>query len=246
MTETPVGTPVPDTQAAPAPVAAEIATESVETPETQADTADQKHAKAIAKMERRISTLTARTAQERAEKELLRQQLDALQRQAKQPEDEAQPLTEDEIERRAEQKAKQALEINRINEKANKVAIEGKKAFPDFMERWGELNAALGPQFDKANRPTPLMEAILESDAPVKVLHHLASDLDLAAEIAGMSPHRMTRRLVQLEAELTEKPKTSSAPAPLKPVKSSVAAGEPDPEDTEQWIRHRNKTARID
>lgn len=247
MTETPVGAPVPDAQAVPAPVAAEPATDAVEIPETQELTEAQKWEKSRAKMERRISTLTARTAQERAEKALLQQRLEALEKQAQQPaSEEPQHLTEDEVERRAGEKARHALEIQRVNERANKVAIEGKKEFPDFMDRWGELNAALGPQFGSNGRPTAFMEAVLESDAPTKLLHHLATDLDLAAEIAELPPHRMTRRLVQLESELSEKPKPSSAPSPIKPVKSSVAAGEPDPENTEAWIRHRNKTARTD
>lgn len=239
MSEVQDGTSVP-VDAVSAPVAAAIATEAPAVEEVT-ETPEQKHERALKKMERRIATLTARTAQERAEKEVLRQQLE--QRASSEPaipED----LTEDEIDRRASQKAAHAIEIRSVTEKANKVATEGKKEFPDFMDRVGELNAALGPQFGKDGRPTPLMDAILDSDAPAKVLHHLASDLDLAAEIAGMSPHRMTRRLVQLEAELTDKPKPSSAPPPLKPVKSSTTPAEPDPTDTEAWIRHRNQMAR--
>ncbi len=242
MSELLDGTTVPVIPAAPAPVAAENATdpavevEKVETPED-------KHAKAIAKMERRIATLTARTAQERAEKDLLRRELDQAKAKPSEP---ATPeeLTEDEIDRRAGQKAAHSIEIGRITEKANKVANEGKKEFPDFMERVGELHAALGPQFGRDGRPTPLMDAILDSDAPAKVLHHLASDLDLAAEIAALSPHRMTRRLVQLESELAEKPKPSAAPTPLKPVKSSTTPADPDPSDTKKWIEARNKALR--
>lgn len=241
MSEVLDGTPVPVTPVVPAPVAAETATDTpVEGDTSSAETPEQKHAKTIAKMERRISTLTARTAQERAEKELLRQQLEQVKAK---PAEEAEPEAQ-KTHKTALELAREMRDAERVTEKANRVASEGKKEFPDFMDRVGELQAALGPQFDRSGRPTPLMDAILESDAPAKVLHHIASDLDLAAELAAMSPHRMTRRLVQLESELTDKPKTSRAPEPLKPVKASVTASEPDPENTKAWIEARNKALR--
>lgn len=205
--------------------------------------------KALEATKRRIDRLTAdkyRTKAEneqlKAEREHLRQQLAAIQGGSQETDNN---LSEQDIEAIAEQRANEKLNAKQINDKCNEVAAEGKKAFKgEFDTALKELAEETGPLFDARGKPVPLMEAILDTDAPHKILHHLGTNPELAAEIAEMSPRQQVRRLAKLEMELDTKPvkQTSSAPKPLQPAKAAAASASPNPKtDPEAWIKWRNQ-----
>lgn len=219
----------------------EVTTPDVEaTPEQKAE---EEHSKALKAMEKRIDRLTAKSYRTAAENQQLRETIARFEQQSQQTEtqDEAKPLSREEIARLVKEEAKVLTKQERINEKANTIHAEGVKKFPDF----DTTIAALGREVDLFTKqgPTPLMEAVLDSESPAELLHHLGKDPDLAAELAELSPTQIARRLVKIESELieTKKPKTSQAPKPLTPVKASSGSDEPDINDAKAWIAWSNK-----
>ncbi len=122
-----------------------------------------------------------------------------------------------------------------------KAVQAGAKAYPDFDQKTNELIQAvdlIGP----GNQPTALLENILDCEKSHEVIHHLANNLDLAEEIAELTPRQQIKRLAQLETELAAKPKTSAAPKPLAPVKATATSDdEPDPANVSAWIEWDRK-----
>jgi hypothetical protein len=120
--------------------------------------------------------------------------------------------------------AQQIAEHKEFTAKCNTVAEQGKKAFSDFSDALNTLIEEAGPLVDpKTGFKTVLGEQILEADAPAALIHHLGKNPELAAELDGLTPGRLARRLERIERELSEqaKPKTSSAPKPLEPIKAA-------------------------
>ena len=146
-----------------------------------------------------------------------------------------QGLTQQDIERRATE----ISEAQRFNDKCNSIVAQGKKSLGDTFTKAVDVLNEEGLLFSQGNKPTPLLEAILDSDVSEKLLAHLGTDPDLAAEIAELSPLRQAKRIALLETELGN-PKArepSRAPKPLEPVKASSAGdSEPDANDTAAWI----------
>lgn len=193
-------------------------------------------------LERRVGRLTRDKAELNAELQMLRQQ------PRQQPTDEETPLSQADIDRLAEEKANAKVAAQRVNDRCNEIAKQGAKEFKgDFDKAMAEVHS-IAPLFDRQGRPEPLMQAILETDEPHKVLHYLGTNPDVAEEIADMSPLRAARRLGQIERDLATKPlepKPSNAPKPLQPVKSAAASGEPDPsKDAAGWMKWRNEQLR--
>lgn len=199
-------------------------------------TAAERAAKAL---ERRVARLTR-------EKYQLAAQLEQT-RQIQQPNGEQETLTPDEVERRADEKARVMTETQRLNDRSNQIYETGVKEYKgDFDKALSEIQQ-ISPLFDAKGKPVPLMQAIFETDEPHKVLHYLGTNLDVAEELADMSPLRAARKLGQIEADLAKKPepKPSSAPRPIQPVKSVSAGGVPDAsKDPEAWIAWRNASMR--
>jgi len=220
-----------------APVVAEtpeVATpEQVETEQQQTDAppAESEEAKALKRMQRRIDKRTADVYRERAEKEQLAERIARLESQL-QPQQEQQPEKvdprhfQDEVKRQAQEIAS----MQSLNEKCNAIAARGKKDFPDFDTALANVNQELGSLFDQRGRPGAVMQVLLESDAPAKLLHHLGMNPDVAAELADLTPTQVARRIDRIERELAEaaKTKTSAAPKPLEPVRGQ-GAGTKDP-----------------
>jgi len=206
--------------------------EGTEQPQKPELTQAEREAKAL---KRRVDRLT------REKYELQGQLSHFSQRQPDQQVDSTQ-LTEEEVNRRAQKIA----ETKAINDKCNEIAKVGGKEFPDFMDKFAALSADI-PTFTK-DGPTPFMEAILDSESPAALLHHIASNPDLTEELADLSPRQMVRRLALIERDMGAKetpPKTSNAPKPIQPVKPTATAGGPDPgKDPEAWIAWRNAQVR--
>lgn len=192
-------------------------------------------------LQRRVDRLTRERYQLRAENDQLRT------RGQPQPSDEQEVLTPEEVDRRATEKARQMTEAQRVNDRCNEIAKQGAKEFKADFNKALEEVASITPLFDAQTRPTPLMQAILETDEPHKVLHYLGTNPDVAEEIADMSPLRAARKLGQIERDMAAKPepKPSNAPKPLQPVKAAAAGGSPDPsKDPEGWAKWRNEQMR--
>lgn len=234
-------------QAAPVEAAQILSTEAAKAVPEQAGPAtpegtEQPQKPELTPAEREAKALKRRVDRLTREKYELHGQLSQLsQRQPDQQVDSTQ-LTEDEVNRRAQRIA----ETKAINDKCNEIARVGGKEFPDFMDKFTALSADV-PTFTQ-DGPTPFMEAILDSENPAALLHHIASNPDLTEELVDLSPRQMVRRLALIERDMGAKgptPKTSNAPKPIQPVKPIATAGGPDPgKDPEAWIAWRNAQVR--
>jgi len=214
----PAAEPTLDTPEVVTPETGDEPQQPQEQPEKPSD--EDEREKALKRMQRRIDRRTAELYRERAEREALAQRLAQLE----------QPRTEESEapQRQADPReiAREMVEAERIAEKCNAIAAEGSKKFADFEDALKTVAAETGPLFDRAGRPTALMQVVLESDAPAALLHHLGKNPDVAADLADLTPTQLARRLDRIERDMqaAAKPKVSSAPKPLTPVKASGSA----------------------
>jgi hypothetical protein len=143
--------------------------------------------------------------------------------------------------------AREIALVEKVAEKSNQIAKDGTKRFPDFMETIAVIAEELGPLFDQRGRPAPVMEAVLDAEKPADLLHFLGKNPDLAAELEGLTPAQLGRRVARLETQMAEqaKPKTSSAPKPLEPVRGGASDSELRSDlSTEEWMRRREAQLR--
>jgi Skp family chaperone for outer membrane proteins len=143
--------------------------------------------------------------------------------------------------------AREIALVEKVTEKSNQIAKEGTKRFPDFMETIAAISEELGPLFDQRGRPAPVMEAVFDAEKPADLLHFLGKNPDLAAELEGLTPAQLGRRIARLETQMAEqaKPKTSAAPKPLEPVRGGASDNELRSDlSTEEWMRRREAQLR--
>lgn len=197
-------------------------------------------AKTIKRLQRRIERLSAKvggTARERdllaQEREQLRTELAALRGEGGQ----AQEQPGRSVEEIAEEKAREILRNQTLNQRAADVLKVGKK-LDGFDEALEALREEI-PFADRQKRPTPFFEALLDADQPAKLIHYLGTNPEEAAEFDGLSPAQIGRRLAKLEAKLTAEVKTSQAPTPLKPVRPTAGPStEPsDGDSVDDWVK---------
>lgn len=128
-------------------------------------------------------------------------------------------LTEDEIERRAVEKAQQIAEANRFNEICNNVAETGKKEYADWdialknLSLVGAIGQNVSPEF---------LQTAVELKDPHKILHYLGSNLEEAERVTKLAPKKMAMELARLEASLNAPPAPVPIPAPV-PVSQAPA-----------------------
>jgi hypothetical protein len=79
------------------------------------------------------------------------------------------------------------------------IVNQGREDYGDatFDEMAGEIASAIGEQ-----NILPFMVSIAETDAPQRVIEHLASNPDRAKKIAAMTPARRSAELGRIEAQL--------------------------------------------
>lgn len=121
--------------------------------------------------------------------------------------------------------AKQMLAARETEAATSRVMKEAKAKFPEFEKNVAELVEEVGPLIDKRTGvASPLLAAVFDSDRAAELLNHLGENVELAAELVGLSEAKIGRRIHQLETELAAeaKPKTSAAARPLTPVKPSA------------------------
>lgn len=120
-------------------------------------------------------------------------------------------LTQEDVERLANEKAAQLAAAATFNKACDNVYDAGTKEFKDWDESIknlalvGALGANVSPEF---------LETAIELKDSHKVLHHLGKHLDEAEKIIKLSPKKMAMELARLEATLNA-PAPAAVPAPL-------------------------------
>lgn len=156
-------------------------------------------------------------------------------------------LTEEEVERRAGEKAKAIAQATRFNEACNDIVETGKKEYKDWDQAVKNLSmaGAIGPA-DKVS--TEFLETVIELNNPHQILHTLGMNPEEAARIAALPPKRMALELARVEANLAkpaDKPPVSQAPTPLTPIsgRSTAPAGTLDDPTmkSDDWFALRQK-----
>lgn len=155
----------------------------------------------------------------------------------------------------AEFKAEQKLQAR---EKAKATEAEAAKA----KEREVEVKTSWAKRLEAAHAAHPDLEDLLEEDLPTspvmqsylmgsvhggEMLHHLASRPEECRRIAALSPRGAELALARLEDEISAKTpstaqkRTTSAPAPLQPLKGSGTASRnlASIKDDSEWYQAR-------
>mgnify|MGYP000193211602 CR=1 FL=1 len=241
-------TEVPAVETVVEPEAVDAAADTTESGETDTpkDDAKAEVERVRRAMQRRIDRLTHRE-REALQRAAAAEATAEARAKASELEEDA-TLSEAEVLTRAEKLAEKLAaerEIIKTTAAATaKVMREATAKYPDFEESVTELVRDLGPQIDAKGRPTPLMQAVLDSDHAAELLRHLGKNTDIAEELSFLTPVQIGRRIARLEDQLAaaNKPKSSAAPKPLSPVKPSavVTVNEAKLSD-EQWFQMRRK-----
>ena len=155
---------------------------------------------------------------------------------------------------RAERKTAEALEARfREQEKRNtdtqqaarlqKMQETWQASVAKAAERYADFDDVL--EASDAPMTQAMHAAIMDADDPAAVAYHLAKNKQEAERIAGLDPRLQAREIWKLETGIPKaQAKPSKAPPPIDPVrgKSTVTDDdEPDPKDTEKWVKWRNR-----
>jgi hypothetical protein len=211
------------TQTVPEVVTPEVDPAAEPKPEEAASKEDDA-TKAHKAMQRRIDRRTADLYQERALRTQLEQRLSALEANEGKPEQQAQadPMA----------LAREIAAVERVTEKSNGIAKEGEKRFgAEWKPALETVAEDAGPLFKPNGKPTALGEAILDSDDPAALLHHLGKNPDLASDLHGLSEAQLGRRIGRIEAQMATKPPpkpVSKAPDPAKPMGATRSGTSPE------------------
>lgn len=195
------------------------------------------------RFERKLDASYRREAEARARAELLERELTELKQARAQPVDPTAPRLEDfsdveefrkAVEKHGFEKGQKEAEARRQYEARSQYtqkltssweakAEAGAAKYEDFDEKVGELTPNM-----------PMTHALMEADNAADIAYYLATHMDEAKQIAGLSPAGQIRAIGRLEAKLEAQPPTprtpSSAPAPITPVKGAATITK-DPKD---------------
>lgn len=119
----------------------------------------------------------------------------------------------------------QAVKAERQQQQAKTMAEKTESFYSEAEKIQGFDREA----FDDLPLTQTIAAALVESDAPAKLMAHMAAHPDEVARIAGLSPARQAAEIGKLEMKLASVPKVSSAPAPIKPIGSRGSATNSDP-----------------
>jgi len=194
-------------------------------------------------------------AEAKAERRAMKAYKETLERLIPQPQQQAQPQTDarptqsqyanvdDYVEAMAEWKLSQrdqAYQRAQAQERNQSLTTRTESIYAEAEKTPGFDREA----FDELPLTRHIAEAILDSDAPAKVMAFMASNPDEVARIASLSPARQAAEIGKLEAKIATTPKVSNAPAPLKPVGSRGNAANNDPATMtmEEYAAYRQKS----
>ena len=219
----------------------EASTEQPDQPKEQADPAD----KAVKGLLRRVDRLTAAKYQEQARAEQATRETEQLRQRLAQYEapSEKEQLTPESVLPIAQQLAQQMREQEKTRDTVSSVLSKG-KTLEGFDAACNTVNEVL-PFYERNGSPSGFLRAVLEGDAPEKVLHYLGSNPDVAEELANLSPTQVARRLDRIEQKLGEPvaPKVSTAPKAIAPVRSASRedGGLSDSLPLDEWAKRFRK-----
>jgi chromosome segregation ATPase len=224
-------------------------------PDEKTETPDQAEKRGKSRFERRISRLHREAAEARAERDLLKRQLDELK--PKPADDAATPRLEQfkDIEEYAAAKAKYAEEKALKDHTAKQQQESNRQAQAKLTEAWSEKVESASDKYEDWDevvgelKPTsPWASAIMEAENGPDIAHYLGTNLKEAQRIASLPPLAQIREIGRLEEKLAAAPpqeKTpSKAPAPVKPLTGATPAEAPNMQDTAdigKWIKNRTK-----
>jgi len=149
---------------------------------------------------------------------------------------------------RREAQARERARMDAFNENSNKAFTKGTTDFGDgFKDAVSNLHqVGLLPYADQTGRVynNEILEMVLATDDPAKVLYELGSDPDKAAAIVQMTPAARAVEIAKLSVIQPAKGKPtplSNAPRPVPPVDGSArVSSEPsDDDDDETFFRKR-------
>lgn len=211
--------------------------------EEQELTADQKQIKAL---ERKIERLNRRVGKTVGERDDIRKQLKEAQiaLEAKLADGE-QPLTKEEVDRRAREIADQELTAREFNQAQEKLIKDATKIDKNFMTKINELAQEVAPL------PAFFVGALNDLDNGGAVLNYLSDNHDEYEDLlSNNSPMKIMKGLINISNKLIEdakpKPKKiSNAPEPPKAPKGNSSSPDILPakptENMAEFVRLRNK-----
>jgi hypothetical protein len=215
------------------PAAEEVAKVEAEKPPKPEKSPEQRR---IDQLQRAVDRKTRQLAEFRAREGLTRQ-AQAPDNRASADDSEPVSLTRAELEAMVNERAaklaptisEQAAEVKRRQGVVEGLAKTwGKEKFDGLAS---DLDEAFEGLADDKGRPKPATEAVFEADDPKAVIEYLADpeNLEEAERIAGMSAVQAGKAIARLEDRLKaekakDKPRASSAPTPLEPVKGAGPA----------------------
>ena len=201
--------------------------------------------KSLKRLQRRVDRVTAARYQAEARASQLEQELARYRERTANPEEpqQQQQFRPEDIDRLATERAREIATAQEVARRSNDTFNDGLKSFGEvFKASVATVIDEAGPLITERGSPTPLGEAILDSDKPAELLHYLGQNPDIAESLQGLSAARLGRRLSAIESEMKQA-KVSKAPAPLKPVTpkgAPIAKAESEMTDAE-WYRARRK-----
>lgn len=218
MTTETNGSPVAEPEIPATEATAQEVTPEVAAPETSDAAEREEPNKALQRMEQRISRLTAARYKAEARAEQAAAEAAQLRARFQQEQPQQQEQQQDPV-----ALAREIAQVERVTEKANGIAKDGSTRFGDaFGKAVQTVAAEVGQMFEKSGKPTPLGEAILSSDDPAALIHHLGSNPDIAADLADLTPIQQARKLARIELDMSKprETKQSQAPKPITPARA--------------------------
>jgi hypothetical protein len=259
--------PAPAVEEKPAPVAEEQKTETAAdvTADPEQETTEQQEAKKQSKFQRRLDRQKTARIQAETRAEIAERRVAELEAQSKPQPKEGEPKREDfpddyeaylravaryDAKQETAATLKAEREARQGKEKQGTEAARNEKLAKDWTEREKTFQAATK---DYEETVTPFVDdelqsfsqqarmAIVESEVGPNLLFHLATHLEEAERIAGLSPVRQIAELGKLEDKISAPPKkTTSAPAPISPVNGGKTASKDISKmSQEEYEQHR-------
>lgn len=226
---------------------AEKTEEEVKEEETEDETKTEltEDQKKIAKLERTVERLTKRVGKTSGEKAAIAKDLAAAKKslEIKIKEGE-QPLTEEEVERRSEDKANQKVAASEFKRAQNKLIKEATAIDKTFMAKVHEMAEEVSPL------PGQMIGILEDIDNGGAVLNYLTDNVEEYEEIYQLSVVKMSNALNKIAKKLEDaakpKPKQiSKVPKPNEPIKGGnksplILTGK---ESMADFVRIRNQQA---
>lgn len=214
-----------------------------ETPEDIIETSEEKEEqleeeKKEAKTQADKDRIQRRIDREVAKRKTLEDENKELRAKLAAKPDDENVLTEEDVEKRANQRALEMRARDNLERDQDKIVKQGEKADPKFIAKVNALAEDIGKM------PPVIVGILADLDNGGLVLNYLTDNVDEAEKIWAMNPTRMALELKNIDIKIAKKPekKISKVPAPNDPVggKGNNPEVLSDKDDMKDWVRKRN------